>query len=105
SKALATLEGTIVDLSSMEPTREAQTWSERTGRSALFCEAVLRATVAMHGHVRGGVPGAMLTEVRPAGLPSGTILVANAGLDESNVPNGTAIGWPADPATSARQLR
>ena len=36
---------------------------------------------------------------------TGTILVANAGLDESNVPEGYAMGWPRDPVASVAKLR
>jgi F420-0:gamma-glutamyl ligase len=35
----------------------------------------------------------------------GVILTANAGMDESNTPEGTAIGWPEDPVKSAKGIR
>jgi coenzyme F420-0:L-glutamate ligase len=105
SKALATAEGSIVDLQTMEPGEEARSLSKETGRSPAFMEAVLRETTRHRGHLRGTAPGAVLTELRPSGLERGTILIANAGLDESNVKPGTAIGWPNDPVRSAADLR
>jgi len=59
----------------------------------------------LRGTVIGAVPGAALTELRPEGLTTGTILVASAGLDESNAPEGSAIGWPRNPVMSAGRLR
>ena len=105
SKAVATAEGTAIDLSALEVTDAAKEWSEKTGRSAEFCEAVLHETTRLNGIVRGSCPGALLTELRPRGLTSGVILAANAGLDESNVEEGHAIGWPIDPVKSAATLR
>lgn len=105
SKVIATVEGNAIDLSTLEASQEARDWSEKTGRSAAFCEAVLHEVRRLNGVVRGACPGALLTEVRPDGLQSGTILVANAGLDESNVTSGYAVGWPKDPAASANALK
>lgn len=105
SKAIALTEGAGVDLRTITPSSQAQEWSEKTNRSAAFCEAVLGECVRLNGHILGAAPGAMLTEVRPAGLTRGVILVANAGLDESNVERGFALGWPHDPVRSAQTLR
>jgi coenzyme F420-0:L-glutamate ligase/coenzyme F420-1:gamma-L-glutamate ligase len=38
-------------------------------------------------------------------MKNGWILTANAGLDQSNVPKGHAIGWPSDAVKSIRKLR
>jgi coenzyme F420-0:L-glutamate ligase len=105
SKAVAMTEGSMIDLTHFRPSDEAKNWSEKTGRSAEFCEAVLQEMKHMNGMVLNACPGALLTEVTPAGLPSGSILTANAGLDESNVPKGFALGWPKDSAESAKALR
>ena len=106
SKAVATAEGAAVDLHALSPSSEAAAWSEKTGRSPAFCEAVLRETKRLRGRIIGFSPmGAILTEVQPEGLSSGVILVANAGMDESNVAEGYAIGWPKDPVASANNLR
>ncbi|MBI3332267.1 coenzyme F420-0:L-glutamate ligase [Candidatus Peregrinibacteria bacterium] len=105
SKAVATTEGAAIDLSKMKATEEAEEWNKKTGRSPEFCETVLNELKRLHGKAVGHCPGAILTEVKPEGLAVGTILTANAGLDESNVEKGKAIGWPRDPMTSAKKLR
>ncbi|GEM_PF-397984 len=105
SKAVATVEGATVDLATMRVTEEARVWSETTKRSPAFCQAVLEETKRLNGTILRAVPGAMLTEVRPEGMTRGTILVANAGLDESNVQQGYAVGWPIDPIASLRSIK
>jgi coenzyme F420-0:L-glutamate ligase/coenzyme F420-1:gamma-L-glutamate ligase len=105
SKALATVEGAMIDLRSITPSKEAHTWTERCGGSPAFRQAVLDEVRRLHGRVLPGCPQAMLTELKPEGLPSGVILAANAGLDESNAPEGHAIGWPKDPVKSVMKLR
>jgi len=123
SKAVATAEGRIIELSSMTVSEEAKKLSQQCGRSPEFCEAVLAETKMRNGMVCGTCPGAILTELKPwdtnpsdgfsirpalAGLTrreQGTIITANAGLDESNTEQGTAVGWPEDPVSSARNVR
>jgi coenzyme F420-0:L-glutamate ligase/coenzyme F420-1:gamma-L-glutamate ligase len=104
SKAIATAEGAAVDLSGLNPTPEAYEWSAKTGRSPGFIQAVLDETTRLNGHVNGSCPGALLCEVRPEGLSIGTILTANAGMDESNIDPGFTVGWPHDPVMSAKRL-
>lgn len=105
SKVIATVEDAAMDLKKMIPSEEARTWSTKCGRTPEFCEAVLQETHRLHGTVVGSCPGALLTEVRPDGLATGTILAANAGLDQSNMQESFAIGWPQDPVTSVHALR
>lgn len=105
SKAAATVEGWFVDLGSLHPSPEAERLAGRTGRSAPFIEAVLLETERRNGTVIGSCPGALLTELSPEGLGAASILVANAGLDESNAPQGSAIGWPIDPVGTSSMLR
>ena len=105
SKAIATAEGRMIDLQTIRPTAEAEEWSKRCGGSPVFCQAVLDETKRLHGTILPGCPQAMLTELKPDGLNEGTILVANAGLDESNVKEGFCIGWPEDAVESVRRLR
>ncbi len=104
SKALATVEGAAMDLGTFTPGAEASLLAAGCGRTPAFVEAVLHETRRLHGTVRDSCPGALLTELRPDGLRTGTILVANAGLDESNVAPGHAIGWPHDPVQSMQAL-
>ncbi len=70
-----------------------------------FREAVLKETDRLHGTVLPGCTQAMLCELRPEGLHTGTILAANAGLDRSNVETGHVVGWPKDPVLSVRNVR
>ena len=109
SKAAAMAEGATIDLSTIEVSKEAQEWADRLQRKqdndSEFRQAVLHETERMNGHVIGTCPHAMLTELKPDGIPSGSILAANAGLDRSNVPEGFAIGWPHDSVETVRQLR
>lgn len=93
AKAAATCEGRLLPLASFGKGDEA------------FQKAVLAETERMHGTVLCTRAGVMLTELRPCGLGRGTLLVANAGLDRSNAPEGFAIGWPEDPVVSVRALR
>ena len=103
SKAIATVEGDRIDLSRVTPSPEAQAWAAKSGRSAAFRQAVLDETKRLHGTVAGGGPLAMLTELKPDHM-EGSLLVPNAGLDQSNVPEGFAIGWPEDTLASAKKL-
>jgi coenzyme F420-0:L-glutamate ligase len=103
SKAVATCEDAFVDLTTIAVSDAARAEAEKTGRSPEFCQAVLDETARMGGRVSGRCPGALLCLVRPA--PGTTILAANAGMDQSNVPDGTALGWPRDAAASAERLR
>jgi coenzyme F420-0:L-glutamate ligase/coenzyme F420-1:gamma-L-glutamate ligase len=105
SKVVATSEGAAIDLKSLTASDEARTIASKIGKSAVFCEAVLLETKRMNGVVTGDCTGALLTELRPSGLSQGVILVPNAGLDESNVAEGFAIGWPLYPVVSARAVR
>jgi coenzyme F420-0:L-glutamate ligase / coenzyme F420-1:gamma-L-glutamate ligase len=104
SKVIATAEGTIVDLSSLTPTAEAISYAEQTKRSPAFMQAVIDETKRLNGKIIGHCPGAVLCEVRPDGMGKGTILTANAGMDESNVEPGTAVGWPHDPVAACKEL-
>ncbi len=104
SKAIATTEGAQYILSALTPSEDAKTYAGKIHRDPHFVEAILLETKRLRGSVRGTCPGALLTEVRPEGLPHGTIFAPNAGLDESNTEKGTAIGWPKDAVFSASSL-
>lgn len=105
SKVVATIEGAAWQLGTLQVGDEAMQWSERSGRSDAFCEAVLRETARMNGRVVHHCKGALFCELRPDGLAQGVILSVNAGLDESNTAEGQAIGWPVDPVHSACRLQ
>src|SRR3989338_623925 len=105
SKVIATSEGAMIDLRKITPSERAKKLSTQTGRSEEFMQAVLEETKRLDGKIHSAVPGAVLTEVKPKDLPSGTILTANAGLDESNIEKGYTVGWPHDPVKSAQRLK
>lgn len=103
SKIVATCEDAFVDLKAIAVSDEALSEAKKTGRSPEFCQAVLNETARMHGTIVGRCPGAMLCLLHP--LPNIWIVAANAGMDQSNVPDGTALGWPTDSAASAKRLQ
>lgn len=105
SKAVATMEGAAVRLADLTPSADATSWAEKTGKSAAFLQAVIGETARLNGRIVGTCPGAVLTELRPAGLTRGTLLVPNAGMDQSNVEAGYAVGWPHDPVKSVHNIR
>lgn len=105
SKAVATAEGAAINLKDLSISEEAKDWSSKTGRSAEFMETVLQETARLHGIIRGHCPGALLTDLKPEGMIKGTIFAPNAGLDESNIDVGWAVGWPLEPVTSGKQLQ
>lgn len=105
SKAVATCEGAEIDLATLAASVEAIQWSKKCGKSPEFCEAVLSESERLGGRIVGSCQGAVLTLLRPAGMKTGSLLVPNAGLDQSNVQRGFAIGWPRDPVASARTIR
>ncbi len=103
SKVVATCEDAFVDLRTIGVSDKARAEAKTTGRSPEFCQAVLDETARMNGKVIGRCPGAMLCLVRPTKAMH--IVAANAGMDQSNVPEGTALGWPSNAAASAKRLR
>lgn len=103
SKAIATCEDAFVDLRAIAVSDAARKEAEKTGRSPEFCQAVLNEAARMNGRVSGRCPGALLCLVRP--MQNVSILAANAGMDQSNVPEGFALGWPTDSGASATRLR
>src|SRR3989338_9234606 len=109
SKAVATVEGSAIDLRKLSVSAEAALWATKLNRDdpleGAFRQAVINETARMNGRVLDTSAYAMLTELRPDGLTEGTILAVNAGLDQSNTLPDHAIGWPKDPVASARKLR
>lgn len=103
SKAVATAEGVRIDLRSLTITPDARSSAASMGLSSAFVQAVIDEAARLRGRIVGHCPGALLTEVRPIGS-DGEMLVPNAGLDQSNVSEGSAIGWSHDPVASARAL-
>lgn len=108
SKAMAVVEGAIIDLSHIDVSDDAREWDERlngTQSNPAFRQAVLNESRRMNGKVISSCPQAMLCELKPEGLRSGRLLAVNAGLDLSNCTEGFAVGWPQDCVESTRRLR
>lgn len=103
SKAVATCEGNVHTLNDVKPSEESRRWAEQTGQDSRFVERILEELKRLNGTVVRACPGALLTEVAPKGM-TGSLLIANAGLDQSNAGDDHCIGWPVDPVTSVRKL-
>ena len=104
SKYCAMCGGSLIAMDGLEVSDTAKMYAEQVGRSPEFMQAVLNECERRNGMVVGTCPDALLCELRPEGLPEGTIFTANAGLDESNTPVGTCIGWPDDPVQTVSDL-
>ncbi|MEE4450883.1 coenzyme F420-0:L-glutamate ligase [Novosphingobium resinovorum] len=97
-KIVSKVEGRTVDLAALEVSAEARALAERTGREPGMAQAILdESAEIMRPH-----PAAIIARHR-----TGHVL-ANAGIDASNVAGGdagTVLLWPPDPDGSARRLR
>jgi len=93
SKAVAIAEGRVIELNSIDTSREARKLARRHGIPAPMVQVVLDEA----DEVYGGVTGALLT------LKSGDA-VANSGVDQKNAPPGSVVLWPRDPTASATRL-
>jgi len=105
SKAVATVEGAAIDLNKVQVSEDGKKWSDKCGKTPQFRQAVLNEVERLNGKVLGDCPHAMLTQLKPDGFEDGIILAPNAGLDQSNIEDGYAIGWPQDPVESVQKLR
>lgn len=103
SKVVAVTEAAAVTLADIVPSPEAVALSQKCNQDPRFTEFVLRETTRMNGCVVGVSPHVLLTALQPSGM-NGRILCPNAGADQSNVEKGAAIGWPVDPAASAKRV-
>ena len=97
-KIVSRAAGLLVDPTALEPSEQARELAEKTGKPAQVVEAILQESnrVVVHG------PNVLVTE-----HVSGCVM-ANAGLDQSNLPDGTGDGLllalPRDPDAAAREL-
>lgn len=91
---LGTTEGQIVQLTSVEVSQEARSLAEKYELLPEVAELVLREA----DEILGGIPHVVLT------IKNNT-LMANAGVDKSNVPSGYASLLPKDPRASAERIR
>jgi coenzyme F420-0:L-glutamate ligase len=94
SKYTAISEGRVIRLDDVQVTPEAQAIADRYSMNPRIAQLVMQEA----DHVFGGIQGFLLT------FKDG-IVSPNAGLDRSNIPNGFAVLFPADPYRSAEKLR
>ena len=91
---LGTTEGRVVKLGEIDPSEEAIELADECSLLPEVAELVLREA----DEILGGIPYVVLT------IKNNT-LMANAGVDKSNVPPGHASLLPADPRGSAERIR
>jgi coenzyme F420-0:L-glutamate ligase / coenzyme F420-1:gamma-L-glutamate ligase len=97
-KIVSKAEGAMAKLTSVEPGEEAVDIAARTGRDPRLVQLILDES----SEIMRATPAAIIARHR-----TGHVL-ANAGIDASNVEGGDADGvllWPSDPDASARAIR
>jgi coenzyme F420-0:L-glutamate ligase/coenzyme F420-1:gamma-L-glutamate ligase len=97
-KLVSKAEGCFVQLAGVSPSDEARDLAARTGRDPALVQLILAESSAVLRAARA----AIIVRHR-----TGHVL-ANAGIDASNVKGGsegTVLLWPADPDASARDIR
>lgn len=94
-KIVSKAEGRTARLETVGPTSEAKRLAEATGREPTLAQLILdESQEIMRAH-----PAAIVARHR-----TGHVL-ANAGIDASNVAEGALLLWPVDPDASARAIR
>ncbi|HZD52530.1 MAG TPA: coenzyme F420-0:L-glutamate ligase [Woeseiaceae bacterium] len=94
-KIVSKAEGRLRPLSDVEPSDEARRLAGATGKDARLVELILQESAAvlrLREHL-------LITENRLG------IVMANAGIDRSNVEDGCALLLPVDPDRSAEDIR
>ncbi len=91
---LATTEGRLVALESVEPTPLARLMAEKYNKDPREMQLILQES----DQIVGGIPGVVLT------MREG-FLYPNAGIDNSNAPPGSVVLFPSHPLASACQIR
>ena len=94
-KIVSKAEGRIVPLESITPSEQAIAWAKAWDKDARAVELVLRESKRIVRMERGII----IAETQHG------FVCANAGVDLSNTPEGTAIILPLDPDASARALK
>ena len=94
TKVLSILEGRVVSLESCTPSKRALSLARKFSLEPGCTELVIRESQKIYG----GVQRALLTL-------KNNILIANAGIDHSNVPAGNLVLWPRNCQRSAEMIR
>ena len=104
SKVIASCEGSAMALQTIEPGNESIAWGKMHDRDPRFFQAVNAEALRMNGKIIDPNRKYLMTELHPDGFGNGSLLATNAGLDQSNCPEGYVVGWPHDPLQSMEQL-
>ena len=91
---LATAEGRLVYLESIEPSPQARLMADKYDKDPREMQLILEES----DQIVGGIPGVVLT------MREG-FLYPNAGIDNSNAPPGSVVLFPSHPLDSACQIR
>lgn len=95
-KIISKAEDRYVCLASVDPSEEAVTLAQKTGKDARLVELILRESVAVIRHR----PGVIIVEHRLG------MVHANAGIDQSNIEgDDRVLLLPEDPDASATRMR
>lgn len=94
-KVVSKAEGRVVRLESIEPSGRAQQWAAAYEKDARVVEVVFRESKRIVRMERG----VLIAETEHG------FICANAGVDTSNVAEGTVTLLPKDPDDSARKIR
>jgi len=94
-KIVSKAEGRVVQLDSVEPSTRAHDWAEAWDKDARVVEVVLRESKRIVRMERG----ILISETEHG------FVCANAGVDTSNVAEGTVTLLPKDPDESAQRIR
>ncbi len=94
-KIVSKAEGRIVSLDSVKPSEQAAQWASEYRKDPRVFQLILNETKRVVRMDRGVI----IAETRHG------FICANAGVDTSNVPEGSAVLLPDDPDRSARRLQ
>lgn len=94
-KIVSKAEGRLIELASIRPSERAIAWAREWSKDARVIELVLSESKRIVRMERGVI----IAETRHG------FICANAGVDVSNAPDGTAILLPENPDASALMLR
>jgi coenzyme F420-0:L-glutamate ligase/coenzyme F420-1:gamma-L-glutamate ligase len=94
-KIISKAEGRVMGLDTVQPSHSALSWAAEWGKDARLVELVLREAKRIVRMEKGII----IAET------SHGFICANAGVDVSNAPEGSAILLPLDPDASARAIQ
>lgn len=94
TKYAAIAEGRVVVLNEVQPSEAAQELAQKYKLRPELAEIILQES----DKIFGGIPGFVLSV-------KDNIFAPNAGIDESNIPDGQAVLYPAHPFEKAEEVR